>query len=73
MRYKYVLSEKNPLIMELCYNDKKELVRSYTFSLIYIIDKSHEKIINTNSTVRRIKSYYRVKEWIIQNYPEIMI
>ena len=65
MIYKYELSKKHPLIMELCYNNQKELVRSYTFSLIYITDKLHEKTINNNSSDRRIKSYYRVKKWII--------
>jgi hypothetical protein len=73
MKYEYELSKKHPLIMELCYNSQKKLVKRYIFSLIYIKDKLHEKTINNISSVRRIKSYYRVKKWIIENYPEMMI
>lgn len=73
MKYKYNVFKNDSTIQELFYDSKNEISRSNTFSITNLKDYLYEDMITRNSNVEKIKSYYRIKKWIIKNFPELMI
>ena len=67
MKYKYTIFKKDSIIQELSYNS------TYTCFITNLKDYLYEEMIIRNSSIGKIKSYYRTKKWIIKNHPELMI
>lgn len=73
MKYKYYLFQRDFTIQELYYDHKKEIGRTHTFTVNNLKDHLYEDMITRNANFQKIKSYYRTRQWLLKNHPELMI
>lgn len=65
---------KNDLIIQESYYDQKRLIpKTHTFTINNIKNHLYEEMINRNFSGDKINSYYRTRQWILKNHPELMI
>ena len=65
---------KNDLIIQESYHDqKRKIPRTHTFTINNIKNHLYEEMINRNFSGDKINSYYRTRQWLLKNHPELMI